>query len=163
MSKTRKLAIAGILIAVGVVCAPFSIPIGAARCLPVQHMINVIAAVILGPGYAVAMAFITSLIRVATGTGTLLAFPGSMVGALCAGLMYKFGKKLGFAFVGEVVGTGILGAILAYPIATLIMGREAALFGFVVPFLVSTIGGSIIATIIILALEKTGLMKKLKS
>ena len=71
--------------------------------------------------------------------------------------------KLGFAFVGEVVGTGILGAILAYPVATLIMGREAALFGFVVPFLVSTIGGSIIATIIILALEKTGLMKKLKS
>ena len=35
------------------------------------------------------MAFITSLIRVLMRTGTLLAFPGSMCGALLAGLMYK--------------------------------------------------------------------------
>ncbi len=163
MTKSRKLTIAGILIAVGVVCSPFAIPIGAAKCFPIQHMVNVIAAVLLGPVYGVSMAFLTSLIRMMTGMGTLLAFPGSMVGALCAGLMYKYGKKLGFAFIGEVAGTGILGALAAYPIATLIMGQEAAIIGYMLPFLISTIGGSIIATVLIAALQKTGVLKNIKN
>ena len=163
MTKSRKLTIAGILIAVGVVCSPFAIPIGAAKCFPIQHMVNVIAAVLLGPVYGVSMAFLPSLIRMMTGMGTLLAFPGSMVGALCAGLMYKYGKKLGFAFIGEVAGTGILGALAAYPIATLIMGQEAAIIGYMLPFLISTIGGSIIATVLIAALQKTGVLKNIKN
>lgn len=72
---TRKLAIAGVLIAVGVVCSPLNFPVGASKCFPVQHLINIIASVFLGPFYGVIMAFITSLLRLATGMGTLLAFP----------------------------------------------------------------------------------------
>ena len=75
----QKLAIAGVLIALSVVLSGFSIPIGASKCFPIQHMVNVIAGTLLGPWYAVGMAFITSLIRLIMGTGTLLAFPGSMV------------------------------------------------------------------------------------
>ena len=44
-NRTQKLTVAGILIAVGVVCSPFSIPLGAARCFPVQHMVNILSAV----------------------------------------------------------------------------------------------------------------------
>ena len=40
----------------------------------------------LGPGYAVGIAFGSSLLRNLLGWGTLLAFPGSMFGDLLAGL-----------------------------------------------------------------------------
>lgn len=159
MKNLNKLTLAGVLIAVGVVCSPISVPIGAAKCFPVQHIINVLASVLFGPAYAVIMAFITSLIRVLTGTGTLLAFPGSMVGALCCGLLYKYSSKLAFAVTGEIIGTGVLGAIAAYPVAAWLMGRDAAILGFVVPFLISTAVGASIAVIIIQALQKVGLLK----
>lgn len=155
-SQVKKLVLAAILIAVGVVCSAFAIPIGASKCLPVQHMVNVIAGVILGPAYACAMAFITSLIRFLSGTGTLLAFPGSMVGALLCGILYKYTKNLAMAFVGETFGTGILGAILAWPVAVFLLGKEAAVFAYVVPFLISTVGGSILAVALLFALDKTG-------
>ncbi len=61
--NVKKLALAGLLVAVGVVGSTFSIPVGVSRCAPVQHFINILAGVFLGPGYGVAMAFSTSLIR----------------------------------------------------------------------------------------------------
>ncbi len=43
--------------------------------------------------------------------GSLMAFPGSMVGALCCGLMYRFSKKIIPTCVAEALGTGILGGL----------------------------------------------------
>ena len=59
----KKLVVSGMLTAVAVALSTFSIPIGASRCFPVQHMVNVMAGVFLGPVYSVAIAFCTSLIR----------------------------------------------------------------------------------------------------
>lgn len=160
MTRTKKLTLSGILIALGVILSTFSIPIGVARCFPIQHLINVLSAVILGPFYGTLMAFITSIIRIMMGTGTILAFPGSMCGALLSGLLYKRFKKTYMAFIGEVLGTGILGALIAYPMATLILSREAALFGFVIPFSVSSIGGTAISILFLFALNKTGALNK---
>ena len=160
MSNVKKLAQAGIFIAVGVICSTMSIPIGVAKVFPVQHFINVLAGVTMGPSYAVSMAFVTSLIRVMIGTGSLLAFPGSMCGALLCGLLFKYTKKPAMAFMGEIVGTGIIGALLAYPIATLFLSKEAALFGFVIPFGISSIAGAGISLVFILALKKTGIFIK---
>lgn len=161
----QKLAISGVLIALAVVLSGFSIPIGASKCFPIQHMVNVIAGTLLGPWYAVGMAFVTSLIRLIMGTGTLLAFPGSMVGALCCGLAFRyifpkwsFAKRVPIAFLGEIIGTGILGAMAAFPIATFVMGKEAALFTYVIPFGVSTVGGAMIASVLMFALAKTGVI-----
>ena len=163
MSKSvKKLTVAGLLIALGVVCSAFYIPVGASKCFPVQHMVNVIAGVLLGPAYGVCMAFVTSLIRVLIGTGSLLAFPGSMVGALCCGLLYQYTKKLPLCYLGEVVGTGILGALAAYPVAVLLMGKEAALFAYVLPFIISSFGGATISIIAIGALQKTRLLSQMK-
>ena len=78
--KLKKLTISAMLVAVAVVLSSFSIPIGPSRCFPIQHLCNVLAAVFLGPVYGVSMAFCTALIRNLLGTGSLLAFPGSMVG-----------------------------------------------------------------------------------
>ncbi len=150
------------LVAITVALSGFSIPVGASKCFPVQHMVNVLAAVLLGPWWGVGMAFCTSLIRNLMGTGTLLAFPGSMVGALCCGILYQQTKSLIPTCIAEIVGTGILGGILAWPIAAFVMGRDAAVFAFVLPFLVSTAGGTIIAALLIGILDKVGAMTYMK-
>jgi len=162
MKNTKKLALAGVLIALAVVGSTFYIPVGAAKCCPVQHLVNVLSAVILGPWYGVIIAFIVSIIRNMLGIGSLLAFPGSMFGALVSGILYKYIKKLPYACVGELLGTSIIGGIISYPVALLIMGnKNAALFGFVLPFFISSFGGVIIAAIIIAAVNKTGILKKI--
>ena len=79
-SRTKKLVISGILIAISTILGTFSIPLLGAKVAPIQHLVNVIAAVILGPVYGVGCAFVSSLLRNILGTGSLLAFPGSMVG-----------------------------------------------------------------------------------
>ena len=64
--------------------------------------------------------------------------------------------------MGEVFGTGIIGGMLSYPIAYLVVGNKAAaLFTFVVPFLISTCGGTIIAIIVTIPLKKTGILDRL--
>lgn len=161
MTKTQKLTLSGVMIALCVVLSSVIVfPVGIAKCAPVQHLTNVLAAVILGPFYGVAMAFITSLIRFSTGMGTLLAFPGSMCGALLSGILFAKTKRTYMAVIGEIFGTGILGALIAYPMATLILQKEAALFGFVIPFSVSSIGGALISIVFIVALNKTGMIQR---
>lgn len=144
-SKAQKIALSGVLIGISVIFGTFSIPVGAAKISPIQHFVNVVGAVTLGPMYAVANAFITSIIRNIMGTGSLLAFPGSMVGAFLAGILYKKFRKTSIAVVGEIVGTGILGAVLAYPVAALILGKQVAVFVYVIPFISSCSVGAIIA------------------
>ncbi len=151
----KKTVVSGMMVALIIVLSGFYIPVGASKCFPIQHMMNVLAAVILGPWWGVAIAFVASLIRNLMGTGSLMAFPGSMVGALCCGLAFQWTKKLIPTCIAEVLGTGVLGGILAYPVAVFLMGKEAALFTYVVPFLVSTIGGTIVAAILINVLKKT--------
>lgn len=91
---TKKLAMAGVFTALAVVGSMLSVPVASSKCAPVQHMINILSAVLLGPGYSVGIAFVASLLRNILGLGSFLAFPGSMVGALCCGLVYKFSKKV---------------------------------------------------------------------
>lgn len=158
-----KLVLSGMFVALAVVLSTFSIPVGGSKCFPIQHMVNVLSAVFLGPWYGVGIAFCTSLIRNLLGTGTLLAFPGSMIGALCCGLVYKYTGKLTFTYVAEIIGTGIIGGILAYPVAAFVMGKEVALFIYVVPFLVSTVGGTLIAAVLITVLKQNHVLEKLQT
>ena len=147
---TRKLAMAGVFTALAVVGSMLSVPIASSKCAPVQHMINILSAVLLGPGYSVGIAFVASLLRNVLGLGSFLAFPGSMVGALCCGLVYKYTKKVFLTCFAEAFGTGI-------PLAKYAMGvPDIGVFVYVVPFLVSTVAGSILAFILVTALKKSG-------
>lgn len=144
--NTKKLTFTALFIAIGVLSAHLVyIPVGVAKCFPVQHAINVLSAVLLGTRYSVSAAFNISLLRNILGTGSLMAFPGSMFGAALAGIMYKKTNHIWGAVVGEIIGTGILGGLLAFPVAKYLIGSQAGAFFFIVPFLVSTTGGSIIA------------------
>ena len=148
-SRTKKLVISGILIAISTILGTFSIPLLGGKVAPIQHLVNVIVAVILGPVYGVGCAFVSSLLRNILGTGSLLAFPGSMVGVFLSGLLYKKFKKIEVAVIGEVIGTGIIGALLAYPLAAFVLGREVAMFVYIVPFSLSSFIGSFLAYIIL--------------
>ena len=156
-SNTKKLALAGVLCAVAVVGSMFSFPVFGSKCAPVQHMVNVLCAVLLGPWYGVGAAFVASLLRNLLGLGSLMAFPG---------IGYHKTHKLLPTLIGEVFGTGIIGGLLAWPVAILFMGKAAgdiAFYAYIVPFLVSTVGGSIIAGIILFALEKNGTLKSMQN
>lgn len=113
--KIHKLTLTALLVAIGTLSAHLIyIPAGISKCFPVQHAINVLGAVILGPGYATAAAFVISCLRNMFGTGSLLAFPGSMIGACLAGLCYSRFGSVKAAMAGEIFGTGILGGLTAW-------------------------------------------------
>ena len=154
--KLKKLTISAMLVAVAVILSSFSIPIGPSRCFPIQHLCNVLAAVFLGLSgkRSYSLSFRNFTIS-SLGTGSLLAFPGSMVGAFVSAMIFKYTRSKIGAYLGEVIGTGILGGILCYPIASMMMGQKAALFTFVGPFLASTLCGTVIAAVIITALYKS--------
>jgi len=145
-----KLTLSGMLIALGVSLSTFYIPIGPAKCFPIQHLINVLSAVLLGPVYGICNAFLISLIRNMSGLGSLLAFPGSMIGALFAGLLYKIFKNIYIGALGELIGTGIIGSIVAYYVANLLMGKNlATILALVIPFFISSLSGVVIAVVIL--------------
>ena len=164
-TNTKKLALASILVAVAVVGSMLSFPVFGSKCAPVQHIVNILCAVFLGPWYGVAVAFLASLLRNLFGLGSLLAFPGSMIGALLCGIAYQKTRNLPLTLAAEVFGTGILGGLCAYPSARLFMGQAAAgaaFYVYVVPFLISTAGGSIIAGLVIGALQSGGVLKRMQ-
>jgi|SRR5699024_9438454 len=94
MNRTRLLTTMAVFVAIGIIGSQFIwFPAGVAKAYPVQHAVNVIAAVMLGPGPAVIIAFMIALLRNMLGLGTLLAFPGSMFGAFLAAWLYQMTRK----------------------------------------------------------------------
>src|SRR5699024_2807645 len=66
--NTRKLILMTVFTAIAVAGSVFvSFPAGIARAYPIQHAVNVIAAILLGPVPAVIIAFMTGLVRILTG------------------------------------------------------------------------------------------------
>lgn len=163
--NTKKLATASILCAVAVVGSLFSFPVFGSKCAPVQHMVNIICAVLLGPAYGVGAAFVASLIRNLLGLGSLMAFPGSMFGALLCGLVYKKTGNIAATLIGEVFGTAVLGGLCAYPVAIYFMGQSAAaiaFYAYIIPFFVSTAGGAAISAVLIYSLKKAGVLGRMQ-
>lgn len=150
-----RITLMGLFIAIGVIgSTTIWFPVGIAKAYPVQHMINVISAVFLGPIPAVLVAFGIALIRNLLGIGTLLAFPGGMIGALIAGLLYRKFHHIWGAVMGEIIGTGMIASLLCVPIAQLLMGKAVGAFVFMIPFILSSFSGAILAWIILGVLNK---------
>lgn len=161
--NNRRIALAALFCALSIIGSTYHFPIFGSKCAPIQHMVNILSAVFVGPYLALASAFCASVIRNLLGIGTLLAFPGSMPGAFLAGMLYQRTRKLSFAYLGEIFGTAFIGAILSYPIACFIIGNEnAAIFTFVIPFLISSGGGTVIALLITKTMERTGVLQSLE-
>ena len=159
-SDTRRTAYAVVLVAMGVALAPYtSIPAGIAKINPTQHFINVLAAVLLGPGWAVTVAGVIAVLRNVMGVGTLLAFPGGMIGALLAGLAYRYGRRLLPTAAGEVVGTGLIAPVVsALFVAPVLMGRAIPLLALVPSFLGSTLAGAVLGVMALRLLDRADIV-----
>ncbi|MBS5671711.1 MAG: energy coupling factor transporter S component ThiW [Oscillospiraceae bacterium] len=161
-NQAKKLALAGLLCAVAVAGSTLSFPVFGSKCAPVQHMVNILYAVFLGPLYGVTGAFTASLLRNLMGLGSLMAFPGSMFGALLCGLAYRKTGNLLLTLAAEVFGTAILGGLSAYPVAIFLMGQQAgsvAFYAYIIPFLISTVAGSLLSGILVFSLQKAKALK----
>ena len=164
-TNTKKLAAAGVFCAVAVVGSLLSFPVLGSKCSPVQHMVNILCAVLLGPGYSLGAAFTAALIRNLLGLGSLMAFPGSMFGALVCGVVYAKTKSILGTLVGEVFGTAVLGGLCAYPVAIFFMGQSAAglaYYAYIIPFLISTAGGAVISAVLLYSLKKSGVLQSMQ-
>lgn len=169
-ASTRRSVInmstAAILIAVGIVVASLSVFIPPVKIAPGQHMINAIAGVLLGPIWPVAIALSIGIARNMVQTGTLFAFPGGMPGGATVGTVYWLlgsllkGKRrkvrLVIAALSEPLGTVVIGATVSGLFLAPLLGSAATVQFFWVSFAVSSIPGAAIGTLVLLALELTG-------
>ncbi len=111
-TRTEKIVASALLAGIAVSLSGFSIPVGPSRCFPIQHAVNAVAGVALGPWWALGAAVAASVARNLIGTGTILAFPGSIFGALLVGFAANAlpEKHRNFAALFEPVATGTIGA-----------------------------------------------------
>ena len=157
--KLIKMIFMAMMIAIGVVISPI---LRVEGMCPMAHFINVTCAVMLGPWYAFVCALCIGILRMAFMGIPPLALTGAVFGAFFSGLFYGLSKgKLVCAFAGEVFGTGIIGAIVSYPVMTFIWGRTGLTWFFYVPsFIAGTLIGGTIAFLFLKQLQKAKLLAR---
>ncbi|MEM1994767.1 MAG: energy coupling factor transporter S component ThiW [Nitrososphaerales archaeon] len=173
--RAKKVALLAVFIALGVALSiyPGSIPVGPTKVFPFQHMINGILGVILGPWYAAVAALVIGVLRISIGTGTIFALPGGIPGAIVVGILYRYMSKSRWVPLTEPLGTGIGALVSAFIVAPIIhappipaaawawLGLTAQWQLFLAAFWASSVPGAILGFIVVLALEKRGLLAKL--
>lgn len=145
------------LVGLGVVISPL---LRIEGMCPMAHLINITAAVFLGPIDAFLVALMIGIIRMLLMGIPPLALTGAVFGALLSGILYKAIKKIWAAVIGEIIGTGIIGAIVSYPVMTFLWGREGLTWLFYVPsFICGTLIGGSIAALLLYQLQRAGVLK----
>ncbi len=159
-ADTRKVAYAVVFVAMGVALAPYtSFPIGIAKVNPTQHFVNLLSAVLLGPWWAMIIAGVVGIIRNVMGVGTLLAFPGGMIGAFLAGLLYRRKHNVYEGAAGEIIGTGFIAPVVsAMFVAPVLMEKPIPLFALIPSFLASTIAGAVLGVLAIKLLKRADIV-----
>lgn len=159
----RKTSYAIVLIALGAALSPFtSFPLGIARVNPTQHFLNVLLSTLLGLRWSVGGATVMALIRNLLGTGTLLAFPGGIFGALLSGLLYRLTGRYALAALGEVIGTSIVGTLVsALWVAPSFLGKTPGLLALGASFFASSLLGALTAFIVLGTLSRASLLPRL--
>ena len=150
------------LVALGVLISPI---LRVEGMCPMAHFINIVCAVFLGPWYSLICATLIGIIRMTTMGIPPLALTGAVFGALASGLLYRLSKgRIVFAVLGEIIGTGIIGAIVSYPVMTLLWNYENLTVFFYVPsFICGTLIGGSIAFFFVRKLADSGMLVKIQS
>lgn len=157
--STRKLVLTAMLAGLAFVlntCVYFP------AMAPFQHFVDVIAAVLLGPWYACAAAFLCGSMRMLTGR-TIQAITGAIFGPILGGLIYRKTHNIWLVLVGEVVGTGFCGAMASYPLMKLFYGLDAQSPFYYIPFYTpaAVVGGGM-GVAALLVLQRTGLLNRMR-
>ena len=162
MNKSKgllKMVVLSMMIALGVVISPI---LRFEGMCPMAHLINIVCSVLLGPWYSLLCATLIGIIRMAIMGIPPIALTGAIFGAYLSGVLYRMSKgKILFAVLGEIIGTGIIGAIVSYPVMTFFWGKEGLSWLFYVPsFICGTLIGGSIAFVFLRKLSNTGMLTK---
>ncbi len=156
--RTRKLVLAAMFACLAFVlntCVYFP------SMAPFQHFVNVLAAVFLGPWYGCASAFLCGVLRMLSGR-TIQAVAGAICGPVLGGWIYRKTRNLYLVFVGEVIGTGVCGAMLSYPLMKWFYGLDAQSPFYYIPFYTpSAVVGAAMGVAVLLILKRSGALQKL--
>lgn len=160
-SKTLKMVFLSMMVAMGVVISPL---LRIEGMCPTAHLINIVCAVFMGPWYALLNATLIGIIRMLFLGIPPLALTGAVFGATLSGLLYHASKgNILFAVIGEVIGTGIIGSIVSYPIMKFLVGKGSlSLFFYTPMFLTATLMGGSVAYLFLMVLKKNNMLKKIQ-
>lgn len=149
------------LVALGVVISPI---LRVEGMCPMAHLINIVCSVLLGPWYSLLCATLIGIIRMAFMGIPPLALTGAVFGAFLSGVFYRLSKgKIICAVLGEVIGTGLIGAVVSYPVMRFIWGREGLGWVFYIPsFVAGTLIGGSIAYFFLRKLADNGNLPKMQ-
>lgn len=156
-----KLTVLSMLIALGVVISPI---LRVEGMCPMAHFINIVCSVFLGPWYSLLCATLIGIIRMATMGIPPIALTGAIFGAFLSGVFYRLSKgKILCAVVGEIIGTGIIGAVMSYPVMTFLWGKEGLSWLFYVPsFICGTLIGGSIAYVFLRKFAANGMLAQIQ-
>ena len=146
--QLRRLVLAAMFAAIATLLGPLSIPVGPARVAPLQHTVNALAGVLIGPWYAAGAALVTAILRYNLHTGSIFAFPGSPFGALVVGYAYRWFRN-DAAALAEPIGTGPIGATLAALAFQPLVHSHHTIWWFQVAFLSSSIPGAVLGFLVL--------------
>lgn len=157
-----KMVVLSMMVAIGVVISPI---LRVEGMCPMAHFVNVVCAVLLGPWYSLLCATMIGIIRMMLMGIPPLALTGAVFGAFLSGVFYQMSKgKIICAVLGEVIGTGVIGAVISYPVMTVLWGKEGLSWLFYVPsFLCATLIGGNIAYVFLQKLANNGMLTRIQS
>lgn len=157
-----KMLVLSMLIALGVVISPI---LRVEGMCPMAHFINIICSVFLGPWYSLLCATLIGIIRMVTMGIPPIALTGAVFGAFLSGVFYRMSKgKIIFAVIGEIIGTGIIGALASYPVMTFLWGKEGLSWIFYIPsFVCGTLIGGSIAYVFLRKLADNGMLSQMQN
>ena len=93
---------------------------------------------------------------------TIQAVVGAVFGAFLSGLLYQKTQKLWMGYVGEVIGTGFISAMVAYPLMKQFYGLDAQSPFFYIPaYLPSSAVGGLMGCAVILLLKRSGALDRM--
>jgi energy coupling factor transporter S component ThiW len=170
----RAIAMIIALSVLGIVLAPFFwFPFLGTRAFPGQHLVNVLAGVLLGPVRSIPVPVIVGTVRLMLGIGTVFAYPGGIPGTVMVGLFQRFvtgrfrdprirylsafAEPVGTVLIGGTLSLLIIGPLLNVPSIVNLLSREtviAALLTFWAGWALSSLIGASIGYVVTLVLSR---------
>ena len=157
-----KLVTLSMLIALGGVISPI---LRVEGMCPMAHFINIVCSVFLGPWYSLLCATLIGVIRMLLMGIPPIALTGAVFGAFLSGVFYRASRgRIIFAVLGEILGTGVIGAIMSYPVMTFLWGKENLSWLFYVPsFICGTLIGGSIAYVFLRKFAANGMLARIQT